>query len=62
MVGALGGTLALQVASVTVPVLQRLLGTSPLGLGDWAVVAAGSTAPLALREIAKAVNGGWRAT
>jgi Ca2+-transporting ATPase len=62
MVGALGGTLALQVASVTVPVLQRLLGTSPLGLGDWAVVAAGSTAPLALREIAKAVNGGRRAT
>ena len=56
MMGALGGTLALQVASVTVPVLQRLLGTTPLGLGDWAVVAAGSTAPLAVREIAKAAS------
>ena len=51
MMGALGGTLALQVASVTVPALQRLLGTTPLGLADWAVVAAGATAPLAAREI-----------
>jgi hypothetical protein len=45
MMGALGGTLTLHVASVAVPVLQRLLGTTPLGLGDWALAAAGSTAP-----------------
>jgi Ca2+-transporting ATPase len=60
MVGALGGTLALQVASVTVPALRGLLGTTPLGMTDWAVVAAGSTAPLALREIARAAGGGGR--
>ncbi len=56
MMGALGGTLALQAASVTVPVLRRLLGTTPLGLGDWALVAAGATAPLAAREIVKAAS------
>ena len=60
MVGALGGTLALQVASVTVPVLRGLLGTTPLGLADWTVVAAGSTAPLAMRELVKAATAGGR--
>src|SRR5262245_3776277 len=56
MVGALGGTLALQAASVTVPALRSLLGTTPLGLAGWAMVAAGATAPLAARETAKAVR------
>jgi P-type Ca2+ transporter type 2C len=56
MIGALGGTLALQTASVTVPVLRRLLGTTPLGLGDWIAVAAGATAPLVVREIEKAAR------
>ncbi len=56
MLGALGGTLALQAASVTVPFLRRLLGTTPLGPGDWAVVAAGASAPLVGREIAKAAR------
>jgi Ca2+-transporting ATPase len=56
MVGALGGTFGLQVASVAVPVLRQLLGTTPLGLIDWVVVAAGATAPLAVHEIAKAVR------
>ena len=54
MTGALGGTLALQVASVTVPVLRRLLGTTPLALADWAIVAAGAAAPVLAREIGKA--------
>jgi Ca2+-transporting ATPase len=61
MMGALGGTLALQVASVSVPALRGLLGTTPLGLGDWAVVAAGATAPLAVRELVKAATGRERA-
>jgi Ca2+-transporting ATPase len=56
MLGALGGTLALQAASVTVPALRGLLGTTPLGLADWVVVAAGATAPLAAREIGKAAS------
>ena len=56
MVGALGGTLGLQVASVTVPVLRQLLGTTPLGLSDWVVVTAGATLPLAAHEIAKAIR------
>jgi Ca2+-transporting ATPase len=56
LLGALGGTLALQAASVTVPFLRTLLGTTPLGLGDWALVMAGATAPLAAREMGKAAN------
>ncbi len=51
LLGALGGTLALQVAAVTVPGLRRLLGTTPLGLADWGLVAAGATVPLIVSEI-----------
>jgi P-type Ca2+ transporter type 2C len=52
--GAVGGTLALQAAAVTLPPLRRLLGTAPLGILDWLVVAGGSLLPLAVREIEKA--------
>jgi Ca2+-transporting ATPase len=50
LIGALAGTLALQVGAVTVPALRRLLGTSPLGAGAWGVVAAGALVPLLTRE------------
>ncbi len=53
LIGALAGTLALQVGAVTVPALRRLLGTSPLGAGAWGVVAAGAVAPLLAREMLK---------
>jgi Ca2+-transporting ATPase len=35
LLGAVGGTVALQAAAVAVPPLRRLLGIAPLGPGDW---------------------------
>ena len=52
--GAVGGTLALQAAAVALPPLRRLLGTAPLGVLDWLVVAGGALLPLGVREIEKA--------
>jgi Ca2+-transporting ATPase len=54
LVGAVGGTLALQAAALTVPWLRALLGTAPLGLLDWGLVAGGALLPLTVREIEKA--------
>ena len=50
---AIGGMLALQGATVVVPPLRALLATTPLGLADLAVIGAGATAPLAVREALK---------
>jgi Ca2+-transporting ATPase len=59
LLGALGGTLALQVAAVTVPVLRRVLGTTPLALAEWGLVAAGATVPLVAGELgARTWSGG----
>ena len=55
LVAALGGTLALQVAAVGAPPLRRLLGTTPLGLADWGIVAAGAVTPLLIKEGSKAI-------
>jgi Ca2+-transporting ATPase len=55
LIAALGGTLALQVAAVGAPPLRRLLGTTPLRAADWGIVAAGSVAPLLVKEVSKAV-------
>ncbi len=52
--GAVGGTLALQAAAVALPPLRRLLGTAPLGVLDWLVVAGGALLPFGVREIEKA--------
>ena len=46
---------ALQWIAVGYPSMNRLLGTEPLGLGDWAVVAAAVLWPIAVGEAAK----GW---
>jgi Ca2+-transporting ATPase len=54
LVGAVGGTLALQGAALTLPPLRTLLGTAPLGVLDWGLVAGGALLPLAVREIEKA--------
>jgi Ca2+-transporting ATPase len=65
LLGALGGTLALQIAAVAVPALRRVLGTTPLGLADWGLVAAGAAGPLVAGEVqtwmrrnARVVTGG----
>jgi Ca2+-transporting ATPase len=52
LAGVVGGSVALHALAMTVPGLRSLLGTSPLSLGDWSVVAAGAAAPLLLT--------GWR--
>jgi Ca2+-transporting ATPase len=51
LLGAVGGTLALQIATVTVPVLRRVLGTTPLALAQWGLVAAGVAVPLVAGEL-----------
>jgi Ca2+-transporting ATPase len=49
LLAAVGGSLGLQVAGVTVPWLRRLLGTVPLTAVDWGVVAAGAVLPLVIK-------------
>ncbi len=56
LLGAVGGTVALQVAAVAVPSLRRLLGIAPLGPGDWGLVAAGAALPLLVTEVTKALR------
>jgi Ca2+-transporting ATPase len=46
LLAAVAGSLALQVAGVTVPWLRRLLGTVPLSAVEWGLVGAGATLPL----------------
>jgi P-type Ca2+ transporter type 2C len=53
MLGAIGGTLALQGAAMAVPPLRRFLGTASLGPADWLLIAGGAVAPLAVQELAK---------
>jgi len=56
LIAALGGTLALQVAAMGVPPLRRVLGTVPLGVADWGIVAAGAALPLLVKEGQKAIT------
>jgi P-type Ca2+ transporter type 2C len=49
LLGVVGGSLAVQLGTVMLPPLRRLLGTVPLSLSDWSLVAAGALAPLVLR-------------
>jgi len=58
LLGAVAGTLGLQVAAVTVPPLRRLLGIAPLGLGDWALVAGGAVLPLLVKDLTKMLGHG----
>jgi P-type Ca2+ transporter type 2C len=51
MLGVVGGSLALQLAAVTAPPLQRLLGTTSLSLLDGLLVTAGATIPLLVRGV-----------
>ncbi len=51
--GAVAICLLLQVAAVSVPLLQRVLHTAPPTLSDWGVIAACSLAPVAVVEVVK---------
>jgi len=55
-VAGVGGMLALQAATILVPPLRALLRTTPLGLGDLAVVGTGALVPLVLRETLKSIR------
>jgi Ca2+-transporting ATPase len=46
-----GGTLGLQLAAMALPPLRSLLGLTPLGLADWALVAGAAAIPLVLKEL-----------
>jgi Ca2+-transporting ATPase len=56
LMAALGGTLALQVAAMGLPPLRRVLGTVPLGVADWGIVAAGAALPLLVKEGQKTIT------
>jgi P-type Ca2+ transporter type 2C len=58
LAAGLGGMLVLQGATLVVPPLRALLGTTPLGLADLAVIGLGAAAPLALRETLKTRRSG----
>lgn len=57
--GAVLTCLLLQLAAVHVPLLQQVLQTVPLTLGDWGVVLACSLLPVAVAELVKVVRR-WR--
>lgn len=50
---AVGGSLALQAASIALPPLRRLLGSTPLSPLDLLVVAGGAVVPYFINEMAK---------
>ena len=54
LIAGVGGMLVLQAATVIVPPLRALLATTPLGLADLALIGAGATVPLVVREALKA--------
>ena len=56
LVAGVGGMLMLQAATVIVPPLRSVLRTTPLGLVDLAVIGAGATVPLVVREAIKALE------
>ena len=53
LIAGVGGMLALQAATVIAPPLRALLATTPLGLADLALIGAGATVPLVVREALK---------
>ncbi len=58
--GAVGLSLALQVAVMYVPLLQRPFSTTGLALGDWLLCAAVASSVLWLRELSKAAASAMR--
>ncbi len=58
---AISGCVALQLAAVYLPPLQRILQTTPPGLRDWAVIVVCSLAPIVVVELVKAATRSGRA-
>jgi Ca2+-transporting ATPase len=56
LAAGLGGMLAMQAATVVVPPLRSVLGTTPLGLADVVLIGAGATVPLLVREALKTMR------
>jgi P-type Ca2+ transporter type 2C len=56
LASVIGGSLGLQILAATAPPLRALLGLTPLGLADWALVATSAVLPL----VARSVGGGQR--
>ncbi len=54
--GAVLGCILLQLAAIYIPLLQRVLHTTPLATADWAVIVACSLAPVAISELVKLVR------
>ena len=54
--GATAICIALQVAAVQLPFLRDVLGTVPLSLSDWGVVAVASLVPVAVVELVKLLS------
>jgi Ca2+-transporting ATPase len=50
---AVGGSLLVQLLASSVPALRKLLGTTPIGILDSIVIAAGAGMPLLINELAK---------
>jgi Ca2+-transporting ATPase len=55
MWGATLVCVALQLSAVTVPLLRRVLRTTPLGVVDWGLVVAAALAPVVVVELVKGV-------
>lgn len=55
---ALGGSFALQILTMLVPGLRSLLGLSPIGLLDGAVIAGTAALPLLINEGTKSISSG----
>jgi len=53
---ALGGTAVAHLATLLLPGMRRLLGTTPLGLADLGIIAAGAGLPLLANEAMKAAR------
>jgi Ca2+-transporting ATPase len=45
------GTLGLQLAAMALPPLRGLLGLTPLGLADWALVGGAAALPFVVKEL-----------
>jgi Ca2+-transporting ATPase len=56
LLGTVAATIGAQIGAMTLPPLRGLLGLTPLGLADWALVLGGATLPLLAREIGRS---GW---
>jgi Ca2+-transporting ATPase len=53
---ATGGSVALQVLAMTIPGMRKFLGSTPIGIVDGLVIAAGATTPLLFNELVKEVS------